>query len=131
MRPLERVPAVRRIETDSNGVFAIEITGAFAASDAENLRGLFEGEFALHESIDLFVRITRLDEIDLTDLSYESETFLREHYADRVRRCALVGEANAIAGLLPTGGAEVQTFSNDEENEAWQWIGAREVPQDI
>lgn len=132
MRPLERVPAVRRIETDGDDVFAVEITGTFMAPDAENLRGLLEGEYALHERIDLLLRVAALEEIDISGLSPETAAFLRDHFTGRVGRCALVGEAGALSGLLPAANeVELRRFGADEEDEAWAWIGARPIPQDV
>ena len=37
MHPLDPVPAVRRLETDNDQVFALEFTGQTTAADAENL----------------------------------------------------------------------------------------------
>lgn len=132
MRPLERVPAVRRIETDSDNVFAVEIAGAFLAADAENLRGLLEGEYALHERIDLLLRVSALEELDISGLAPETAAFLKDHFTLHVGRCAVVGEAGALAGLLPAvRQVELRRFEAEKEDDAWAWIGARPIPQDV
>lgn len=131
MRPLERVPAVRRIEIDRQDAFAVEITGEFTAPDAENLCGLLEGAYALHRRIDLLVRLSGLETVDLSGLSPETARFMREHVARHVGRCAVVGDggwASRLARLIePDAGIETRHFPPEQESLAWEWIEAREI----
>ena len=133
MRPLERIPAVRRIDTDRDDAFAVEIAGEFAATDAENLCGLLEGAYALNERIDLLVRLAGLESVDLSGLSPETARFMKEHVALHVGRCAVVGDggwASRIARLFEPGtGAEARHFVPEEEELAWEWIGARAIEE--
>ncbi|TJV02209.1 MAG: STAS/SEC14 domain-containing protein, partial [Mesorhizobium sp.] len=57
MNYLEDVPAVRRIDTDRDDLFAIDVVGHVTAADAENLFGLLEAAYALHPKIDVLVRL--------------------------------------------------------------------------
>lgn len=129
MRPMERVPAVRRIETDRADAFAVEITGEFVAADAENLCGLLEGAYTLHERIDLLVRIVELESLDVSGVSADTTAFMRDHVARHVGRCAIIddgGWTSRLAGLLaPGSGVELRRFSEEQEQDAWAWIGAR------
>ncbi len=133
MRPLERVPAVRRIETDRSDVFAIEVTGDFTAADAENLCGLLEGEFTLHDRIALLVRLTGLDAVDLSKMHEETVETMRNHVDTHVSRCAIIGETSRAARVerLFSAGthAELRHFAANEEGEAWAWIGARDISE--
>jgi len=133
MRPLERVPAVRRIDTDRNDLFAVTITGDFNAADAENLCGLLEGAYALSERIDLLVRISELDGVDVSELQPDTVRYMRDHVALHVDRCAVIddgGWAQKIERLLaPAAGAETRHFRLDEEPEAWTWLQAREIAE--
>ena len=135
MRPLERVPAVRRLETDKSTVFAIEITGEFTSADAENLCGLLEGAFAIHPTLDLLVRLVELQEVDTADLSPEASTFMKEHVAQHVGRCAIIddgGWADRVTRLFDPGdGIETRHFATDDEPEAWRWLGANEIEENI
>lgn len=135
MRPLERVPAVRRIETDRADAFAVEITGEFTAADAENLCGLLEGAYALHERIDLLVRIAGLESVDISDISAATVAFTRDHVAQHVGRCAIIddgGWASRVAALLaPEAEVELRRFAPEEEPQAWEWIGAREIGEGV
>ena len=133
MRPLERVPAVRRIETDRKDLFAIEITGEFTSADVENMCGLLEGAYALNDRIDLLIRIEALDGVDLADMERDTVRYMREHVARNVDRCAIVedgGLSPEIERLLkPEDSAETRHFAPDDEPEAWRWLGAREIVQ--
>lgn len=135
MRPLERVPAVRRIDTDREDAFAVEITGEFYAADAENLFGLLEGAFAIHDRVDLLVRLSGIEEIDLSELSGETATMMREEVARHVGRCAVIGDgwwSSRVTRLFePSSGVESRHFEPDREQEAWEWISAREVEDKI
>lgn len=135
MLPLERVPAVRRIEIDRTDAFAVEITGEFTAADAENLCGLLEGAYALNERIDLLVRLKDLESVDLSELSAETSTFMREEVARHVRRCAVIGDggwASRVTRLFePSSGVEALHFAPDDEPAAWDWIGAREIKERV
>ena len=53
----ETPPSIRRIETDRSDACAFEITGHITAADVENLYGLLEAEYALHDKLDLLVLI--------------------------------------------------------------------------
>ncbi len=58
VKHLEAVPAIRRIETNRDALFAIDVVGDVSPADAENLFGLLEAAYALHPRIDVLVRLT-------------------------------------------------------------------------
>ncbi len=135
MRPLERVPAVRRIETDRSDVFAVEITDEFTSADAENLCGLLEGAYALHPRIDLLVRLRELVNVDLIDLDQDTLALLRAHTHDNIGNCAVVGDATwrrAVESLFSFGSATtLRHFDTNDEDDAWDWLSAREIPENV
>lgn len=132
---LEAVPAVRRIETDRDDLFAIDIVGHVSAADAENLFGLLEAAYALHPRIDVLVRLTDHDGVDWADISQDTVSQGKAQAGRHVARCAAVGEPNWIplvqgffAAAVPT---ELRHFDAADEQAAWDWLGARPVPEDI
>lgn len=135
MRPLERVPAVRRIETDRTDAFAVEITGEFNSADAENLCGLLEGAYTLHDRIDLLVRVVDLTMMDLSDMSSETSSFMRGHVAEHVGKCAIIDDGEwgrEVERLFRPGSAvETRHFTPQDEPSAWIFVGAREVEQEV
>ena len=96
MNFLEDVPAVRRIDTDRDDLFAIDVVGHVAAADAENLFGLLEAAYALHPKIDVLVRLIDHEGVDWADVSDETLEQGTAHAVEHVRRCAALGEPNWI-----------------------------------
>jgi hypothetical protein len=130
MPNLDAVPAIRRLDTDRPEVFAIEVFGHVSAADVENLYGLLEGAYALHDRLDLFLRVADYGGIDWADTDRGTVESTRDHARRHVRRCAAVGDSQAVAALIRIirpAEAEIREFKADEEAQAWEWIGAREV----
>ena len=105
MNFLQSVPAIRRIETDRDDLFAIDVVGHVSAADAENLFGLLEAAYALHQRIDVLVRLVDHDGVDWTDVSDETLKQGTVHALEHIGRCAAIGEPDWIAGCteLPAG----------------------------
>ncbi|TGQ17083.1 MULTISPECIES: STAS/SEC14 domain-containing protein [unclassified Mesorhizobium] len=129
MNFLEAVPAIRRIETNRDALFAIDVVGDVSPADAENLFGLLEAAYALHPRIDVLVRLTDAESVDWANISPDT---LKQGVADameHVVRCAVIGGASwasLVAGVFPkTLPFEVRRFDVDDEEAAWQWLGAR------
>ena len=129
MNFLEAVPAIRRIETNRDALFAIDVVGDVSPADAENLFGLLEAAYALHPRIDVLVRLTDEESVDWANISKDT---LRQGVADAMQhvvRCAAIGEpgwASLVTGVFPkTLPFEFRRFDVDDEEAAWQWLGAR------
>lgn len=127
MSYLEAVPAVRRIETDRDDLFAIDIVGEVNSADAENLYGLLEAAYALHPQIDVLVRLTDYESADWPEISRQTLEQGEAAALRHVRRCASVGGPDwteRLRGELPEG-AELRQFPADREAEAWEWLDAQ------
>ena len=129
MNFLEAVPAIRRIETNRDALFAIDVVGNVSPADAENLFGLLEAAYALHPRTDVLVRLTDNESVDWANISEET---LKQGIAgamQHVVRCAAVGEpswASLVTGVFPKAlPFEFKRFGVDDEDAAWQWLGAR------
>lgn len=121
------MPAVRRIDTDRSDLQAFDIVGIVSSADFENLFGLLEAAYALHPRIDLLLRMTDCEGVDLGDAARETMSQGKEHAGEHIGRCAVVGEsaglraANAL--FVTTSAVEVKKFEASEEEAAWAWIG--------
>ena len=130
MQSLDRVPAVRQIETDRSDCSAFEIVGHATSADVENLFGLLEAAYALHDRIDVLVRIVDHNGVDWSDVSSETISEGKRLARQHVRRCAAVGEPNwipAVTGFFSRPDVELKHFADEDSDEAWAWIGARPV----
>lgn len=132
MHPLDAVPAIRRLDTSRDDLLAVEIAGPVTGADVENLYGLLEGAYALHERIDLLVRWPDGEDVAWTDIAADTLDAARGDTARHVGRCAAIGASGDISALLrrfvgPVG--EVRRFPQEQEAEAWAWLGARETAE--
>ncbi len=126
MNYLEAVPAIRRIDTDRDDLFAIDIVGEVNSADAENLYGLLEAACELHPRLDVLVRLTGFETAVWSETSPQTVRQGREVALAHVARCATVGgpdwTGRLRAKLQP--GQELRYFSAEDEAKAWEWLGA-------
>jgi hypothetical protein len=126
MSILNDPPSIRRIDSSRDDLFAVEIAGHVAASDIENLYGLLEGAYALHDRIDLLIRIVDNEGVDWGEVSPETVEDARQHAERHIARCAMIGENSStrrIAEIFCPPGAEHRHFAAQDENQAWEWLG--------
>ncbi|RVD71503.1 MAG: STAS/SEC14 domain-containing protein [Mesorhizobium sp.] len=128
MNFLETVPAIRRIDTDRDDLFAIDVVGDVTGADAENLFGLLEAACALHSKIDVLVRLVELGGVDWSNVAGETLTQGTTLALRHVGRCATIGEPDwtsefhgLLAKPLPV---DLKYFKAEDEAAAWKWLGA-------
>ncbi|MEO5760451.1 MAG: STAS/SEC14 domain-containing protein [Mesorhizobium sp.] len=127
MNFLESIPAIRRLDTDRDDLFAIDVVGHVSSADGENLFGLLEAAYALHPRIDVLVRLIDHHGVDWSEIADETLKQGTVHALQHIGRCAAVGEPNWIAdakGFLPAS-PPIEFRHFKAEDEAWQWLGAR------
>jgi hypothetical protein len=131
MRPLEPVPAIRRIDTDRADLCALDVVGRLTSADLENAFGLLEAARLDHPEIDLLARLPGYDGIDWDGVFTPSTLRGKLSALGHVRRCALVGGPAWISTTLGMFGSmasmETRHFEEAEEGSAWDWLGARPV----
>ena len=131
MRPLEPVPAIRRIETDREDLCALEVVGHFNAADLENAYGLLEAAYSMREKIDLLVRITHYEGFDWSAAFTESTIRGKTHALRHLRKYAVVGGPlwmRTVMGIFgPLTSIETRCFDAADEKSAWAWLGAHPV----
>lgn len=131
LHPLERIPAVRRLDTNREDLFAVEIAGHVSEADIENLYGLLEGAYTIHPQIDLLMRFVNHDGVDWTDVPSDTVEAGRSHAARHIRRCAAIGDSSVTKRFLrifaPAEEGEARSFAAEEERQAWDWMEASEM----
>lgn len=128
---LDSVPAVRRIDTDRPSLCAFDIVGPVTNADLENLFGLLEAAYALHPSTDVLLRLTECEGFEGEGVERSTLTEGSAAAGQHVGRCAIVGDGDGLARsrrlFVAAGAAETRRFDIDDEQEAWEWLGARPV----
>jgi hypothetical protein len=123
---------VRRLDTDRDDVLAFEVSGHIRVSDVENIYGLLEGACQSHPKIDVLLRIRDYEGIDWNAVARDWALLGRSRAIKHIRRYAVIagpGWMAAIIGLFkPLFSLEMKHFDAGEEPEAWEWIGAEEIP---
>ncbi|TPL95521.1 STAS/SEC14 domain-containing protein [Mesorhizobium sp. B2-3-12] len=134
MNFLQSVPAIRRIDTSRDDLFAIDVVGHVSAADAENLFGLLEAAYLLHPRIDVAVRIIDHDGVDWVDISDETIKKGAVHALEHIGRCAAIGTPdwtpNARHALPASSPVEFRHFKIEDEAAAWEWLGARPTSEE-
>ena len=128
MNFLDEVPAIRRIDTDRDDLFAVDVVGRVTSADAENLFGLLEAAYALHPKIDTLIRLVDYENVDWQGVSKQTLERGKANALEHVRRCATVGEPNWIGqveGLFSAIPVELRHFDAKDESDAWGWLGAK------
>ncbi len=128
MNSLEAVPAIRRIDTDRDDLFAIDVVGHVSPMDAENLFGLLEAVYLLHPMVDVLVRLVDYEDTDWAGLSPQTIERGKAKALEHVRRCATIGEPDwtgEVQGFFTTLPVEIRHFDAENEADAWIWLEAR------
>ena len=130
MRPLEPVPAIRRIETDRADLCALDVVGHLTSADLENAFGLLEAAYVDHPAIDLLVRLSGYDGFDWDGVFATSTLRGKRNALRHVRRYAVVGGPAWISKSLGLFGRltsmESRHFDAADEAAAWEWLGTRQ-----
>ena len=131
----ERIPTVRKIATDRPDAQAFELCGQITSADVENVYGLLEAAYGSHDTIDLLIRITDYEGVEWNALHLDTTRALETHSLQHIRRYAVVGGPawlkGAIALFSPFFPMRMRHFDSAEEAEAWAFIDAREIPEDV
>lgn len=125
----ENPPNVRRIDTSRDDAYGFEICGHVTTADVENLYGLLEGAYTIHDKIDVIVVIHDYEGFDW-DAAWREQTIIGKTNAlKHIRKYAVVGGPSWMASVMgmfkPFLSIEMKHFEMDAIGEAWEWIEAR------
>jgi hypothetical protein len=132
MTAIDPLPAIRRIDTNRDDLCALEVAGHFTSNDLENAYGLLEGAYAMHDKVDLLVRIKDYDGFDWGAVFDESTIRGKAQALRHIRNYAVVGGPGWMRAVLavfgPLTSIRTRHFDIAEESKAWEWIGGKEKP---
>lgn len=121
-----RHPALSRIETRRDDVYAFEMDGLLSKVESDEIFQTLEKAYQEHEKINLLLRIGRFDGFDWSTLFSETTFMGKLHAIKHLRRYAVIGGpgwiSTAINAFNPLFRVEVRHFEYEEEADAWNWI---------
>ena len=128
-RPEEVPGGLRRIATSRPDAFAFEVSGHMGRDEIEAVVAELDGAFDAHpDGVDLLARIRAFPGFDVGALRSSELWRMKARSLDRVRRYAIVGGPGWLSGTATFLGhflePDIRYFEADEEERAWEWIGA-------
>ncbi|PEN11075.1 hypothetical protein CRI94_16775 [Longibacter salinarum] len=122
-------PSLRRITTDKDAVRAFALTGPLRSSDIRLLADDLDAAYARHGTIRLLMRV---EHYGLRPSVFTQDIVkMKLRALQHVKAYALVGGPSWMAGVAslldPLMSMEVRHFGLDDENDAWEWLGAAPV----
>jgi len=131
--PHPRGAAIKVIETDRPDVFAFEIDGPVGEAELDAISAHFLQAIEGQGRVRMLGRIRRLTGFEIGGLLTGDYFAMKRRFLERMERYALVGGPDWMRTMLkilaPLFKAEIRHFEEDEEAEAWAWIGARPVAE--
>ncbi len=115
------------IPTSTDRVLAFKFKGPITAADFRQAASMLDAAYKKHDKIGLLVRIvgpmtTRLE------VFREQFVHVKLEALRHVERYAIVGGPDWLQGaakmLNPLFRMDVRHFTMDDENDAWEWLGA-------
>lgn len=126
-------PSARIIETDRPDVLGFELDGRIGTADAEALADYFNRAASRDRPLRLLARVKRIEGAELGALFGHKPLRMKIGMLERVERYAVVGGpawlCAWVAAIDPLIPVDLRHFPADEEDKAWDWLGAR--PKDV
>lgn len=120
--------AIHFLQTTSENVFAYEIDGRVTEQDIKDAVEELKSKLSGSEKINILVRMKNFKGFDLAALLNDDLYRVKYRSLSQVERYAVVGAPTWMRNLLelidPALKLKIQVFDAEDENAAWQWIGA-------
>lgn len=122
--------ALHVLSTTADNVFAYEIDGRLREIDIKNVVQAINPYFEREGKINVLGRFTDLHGFDLMSVLDDDLIKVKYRALSKVDRYALVGAQPWMRNLLelidPLFSAKIKVFGMDEEEAAWEWVGAKQ-----
>lgn len=125
-------PAIRFLATSKADVLAFEVNGLITSEEMPDVIKQLEDFFAAHDKVRLLNRMKNFAGFDPLILMQSSLISMKLTTMNRLERYAIVGAPNwmckAVDAINPLfTDIDIQTFSADQEDQAWAWLDAELV----
>lgn len=127
--PKSQAPAFRFLPTTKDDVLAFEIDGCISAKEIPDVIKKFQTLLERHEKVRLLNRIKHFGGIDPAVFMQSGLVSIKLAAMQKVERYAIVGAPGWMRKVIETvnpafADMDMRTFPEDQENEAWAWLGA-------
>lgn len=123
--------SIRFIQTTSERVFAYEMDGRLRERDVKAVVEEMRPFFASDGKINVLARMKDFGGFDILTLFDDDLIRLKWRAPSKIERYAIVGAKPWIRNLVELFGGlvstQIRTFETDEEDAAWEWVGARQA----
>ncbi|GJL68844.1 MAG: hypothetical protein NPIRA06_14790 [Nitrospirales bacterium] len=121
-------PAFRFLPTSKDDVLAFEIDGVISAKEIPEVIKRFETFLERQEKVRLLNRIKHFGGIDPAVFMQSGLVSIKLAAMQKVERYAIVGAPGWMCKVIETvnpaiADMDMRTFTEDQENEAWAWLG--------
>lgn len=130
--PISQPLAFRFLPTSKDDVLAFEINGVISAKEMPEVIKNLELFLERHEKVRLLNRIKHFGGIDPALFMQSGLASMKLAVMKKVERYAIVGAPSWMCKIIETVNSafadmDMRTFAEDQENEAWAWLGAEPV----
>ena len=127
-KPEPPKPAIHFLQTTSDSVFAYEIDGRVSDADIKDALKELKSKFDHHEKVNVLVRMKNFKGFDLSALLNDELYRVKYQSLSKVERYAVVGAPTWMRNFLelidPAFSLKIQVFEPEDEEAAWEWVGA-------
>jgi hypothetical protein len=129
-KPEEPAPSIHVLHTSSENVFAYEVTGRLREKDIKSAIAAFKPFLEREGKVNVLGRLKNFSGFDLLAVLDDDLVKMKFKSSSKVERYAIVGAKPWMRNFLelvnPLVGADIKTFDEADEAEAWAWVGAEQ-----
>lgn len=127
--PAVRKPAIRFMPTSKSNVLAFEIDGLITSEEIPDAIKQLEDFFATQDKVRMLNRMKHFGGFDPSILMQSSLISMKLTAMNKLERYAIVGAPSwmrKVVGVINPlfSDVDMQTFSADQEDQAWAWLEA-------
>ena len=119
------------IQTTSTSVFAYEIDGRLREKDIEDAVREFNTYLEREEKVNVLARLTKFSGFDIAAVFDDDLVKMKYRSMSKVSKYAVIGAPTWMQNLMelmsPLLSTKVRFFDHKDEDEGWEWIGARQA----
>lgn len=119
-------PALSRIKTERDDVYAFEIDGHVSREEVDEAYRTLEKAYEKHDRINLLIRMGRYDGFDFNALFSDMTYAGKLHAIRHMRRYAIVGGPSWMGNMIrffnPLFRMDARHFELEDEAEAWKFV---------